>query len=69
MSNIEIKRKELPENFCRKILDNKVLKTMVTFYSQQGFANFRKKLDKNLQFRVILKDFLAYADKFGTKYD
>ena len=39
------------------------------FYSQSGFAGFRRKLDKTLQFRAILKDFLTYADKFGNKYE
>lgn len=31
--------------------------------------NFRKKLDKTLQFRGVIKDFLIYADKFGYKYE
>jgi hypothetical protein len=46
-----------------------MIENLVTFYSQKGFSNFRKKLDKTLQFRAILKDFLTYADKYGKKYE
>lgn len=46
-----------------------MIENFVTFYSQKGFSNFRKKLDKTLQFRAILKDFLTYADKYGKKYE
>lgn len=46
-----------------------MIENLVTFYSQKGFANFRKKLDKTLQFRGIIKDFLTYADKYGKKYE
>ncbi len=42
---------------------------MVTFYNQKGFVNFRKKLDKTLHFRAIIKDFLCYAEKFGKQYE
>ena len=69
MDNIKIRRKELPEKFCKKVLDNDLIENLVTFYSQKGFTNFRKKLDKTLQFRGIIKDFLAYADKYGKKYE
>lgn len=42
---------------------------MITFYSQEGFYNFREKLDKSLNIRGILKDFLYEVDKYGNKYD
>ena len=45
------------------------MESLITYYNQKGFANFRKKLDKTLQFRAILKDFLTYADKFGKQYE
>lgn len=46
-----------------------MVENLVTFYSQKGFSNFRKKLDKTLQIRGIIKDFLTYADKYGKKYE
>ena len=42
---------------------------MITFYSQEGFANFREKLDKSLNIRGILKDFLEEVNKYGNKYE
>lgn len=42
---------------------------MITFYSQEGFVNFREKLDKSLNIRGILKDFLEEVNKYGNKYE
>jgi len=59
MDNIQLKKKEFTEHYAEKLYRDNVICNMVKFYNQKGFSNFRKKLDKMMYFRLMLKDFLT----------
>jgi hypothetical protein len=44
MDNICLKRKDIPENYAKKIYHQNMLPNLILFYNQKGFERFRQKL-------------------------